>query len=84
MASVACIVEEVEEKLFEDSDSEDDLSELNSDFKFEDEQPYLHGSTTAVLDILVQEAQIDDVQSDEDIMMITKTRLYLLDAKKKN
>ena len=43
------------------------MSELNSDSTFEDEQPHLHGSMTADSHSLVPEAQIDDVQTDEDI-----------------
>ena len=68
MASNAYTVKEIEEKLFKDFDGEDNLSELNSDFEFEDEQPHLRGSRTAVLDMLVPEALIDNVQiSDEDV-----------------
>ena len=67
LASVASTVKEVEEKLVEDFDGKNNLSELNSDFEFGDEQPHLHGSMTAVSVSLVPEAQIDDVQRDEDI-----------------
>ena len=67
MASNAYTVKEIEEKLFKDFDGEGNLSELNSDFEFEDEQPHLHGSIAAVSNMLVPEALIDDVQSDEDV-----------------